>query len=140
MPWSTGIEITTELSAEELRLQARVAMSRRAGFVLPAIANVLEGLARAEAGRQALSDAIKRSNVGGLDGLYDRQKSGRSRHLNARRESERRWSRHRQSFRGIGYFACLVAPLRRQPGPQARRRYRIADGNRGRAPVHCSVG
>jgi transposase len=69
-------------------------MSRRAGFVLPAIANALEGLARAEAARlagmsgQALCNAIKCSNVGGLDGLYDRRKPGRPRHLNARQEGE----------------------------------------------------
>lgn len=86
--------LSTEYSAQELRGLARAEVNRRAALRMLAIANALAGLARAEAGRlagmsgQALCDAIKRYNSEGLEGLYDRPKSGRPRHLNARQERE----------------------------------------------------
>ena len=89
-----GLVISTEYSAQELRGLARAEVNRRAALRMLAIANALDGLARAEAGRlagmsgQALCDAIKRYNSEGLEGLYDRAKSGRPRHLNARQERE----------------------------------------------------
>src|SRR5262245_11929256 len=91
---SRAIEILTKLSADELRALARKESDRRAAMRMLAIANELDGYERAEAARlagmsdQALRDAIKRLNVEGLDGLYDRPRSGRPRRLNARQEAE----------------------------------------------------
>jgi transposase len=89
-----GLEICSTLSAQELRRLARGGSNRRASLRMLAIANALEGLARAEAARlagmsgQALCDAIKRYNAEGLEGLYDRPKPGRPRRLDDRQEGE----------------------------------------------------
>lgn len=91
---SRAIEILTELSAEELRAAARKADDRRAAMRMLAIANELDGYERAEAAQlagmsdQALRDAIKRFNAEGLEGLYDRRRSGRPRRLTAEQEAE----------------------------------------------------
>ena len=88
------IEIETKLSADELRVLARKESDRRAAMRMLAIANDLDGYERDEAARlagmsdQALRDAIKRFNAEGLDGLYDRPRSGRPRRLNAEQEAE----------------------------------------------------
>src|SRR5262245_37027003 len=88
------IEIVTKLSADELRALARKEGDRRAAMRMLAIANELDGYERAEAARlagmseQALRDAIKRLNAGGLDGLYDRPRSGRPRRLDAEQDAK----------------------------------------------------
>lgn len=75
--------ICTEFSPEELRRRSRAADDRRAGLRMLAIANAMEGMSRREAARladmsdQALVDAIKRYNAEGIDGLYDKPRSGR---------------------------------------------------------------
>jgi transposase len=59
-----------------------------------AVANELDGYEREEAARlagmsdQALRDAIKRLNAEGIDGLYDRPRSGRPRRLTAEHEAD----------------------------------------------------
>ena len=91
---SRAIEILTKLSADELRALARKEEDRRAAMRMLAIANELEGYQREEAARlagmsdQALRDAIKRLNAEGLDGLYDRPRSGRPRRLDAEQEAK----------------------------------------------------
>jgi transposase len=78
------IEILTEWSAEELRAAARKEADRRAAMRMLAIANELDGYERAE----ALRDAIKRLNAEGIEGLYDRPRSGRPRRLTAEQEAD----------------------------------------------------
>jgi transposase len=91
---SRVIEILTDWNADELRALARKEGDRRAAMRMLAIANELDGYERAEAARlagmsdQALRDAIKRLNAEGVDGLYDRPRSGRPRRLNAEQEAE----------------------------------------------------
>jgi transposase len=76
-----------DLSAGELRRQARREPNRRAALRMLAIAGALEGLSRAEAARlvgmerQALRDAVVRYNAEGRAGLYDRPKPGRPERL-----------------------------------------------------------
>jgi transposase len=88
------IEISTKLSADELRSLARKEGDRRAAMRMLAIANELDGYERAEAARlagmsdQALRDAIKRLNAEGIDGLHDRPRSGRPRRLTAEQEAQ----------------------------------------------------
>jgi putative transposase len=78
-----ALAIRQDVSADELRRLARREPDRRAAMRLLAIANALDGLSRAEAARlagmerQALRDAVVRSNAEGLDGLRDRPRSGR---------------------------------------------------------------
>jgi transposase len=78
-----ALAIRQDRSADELRRLARHEPDRRAAMRLLAIANALEGLARAEAARlagmerQALRDAVLRYNADGPDGLHDRSRSGR---------------------------------------------------------------
>ena len=81
--------IRDDLTPAALRRHARFAPNRRAALRMLAIANALEGLSRAEAARlagmerQALRDAVVRSNAEGLAGLYDRPKPGRPPRLSA---------------------------------------------------------
>ena len=88
------IEICTNLSSDKLRVLARKETNRRTAMRMLAIANELDGYDREEAARlagmsdQALRDAIKRLNTDGIDGLYDRPRSGRPRRLNAEQEQE----------------------------------------------------
>src|ERR1700739_353791 len=59
-----------------------------------AIASALEGKSRDQAARcagmdrQALRDAVVRHNAEGLDGLYDRERSGRPRFLREKQEAQ----------------------------------------------------
>jgi transposase len=59
-----------------------------------AIASALEGKSRDEAARcagmdrQALRDAVVRYNAENLDGLYDRDRSGRPRYLNKKQDAK----------------------------------------------------
>ena len=74
--------ICDKLSATELRKRGRQEPNRAAAARMMAIANALEGMTRAEAARlagmerQALRDAVLRYNAEGLNGLYDRPRSG----------------------------------------------------------------
>lgn len=75
--------ICTAYSSDELRHTARHEEDRRAAMRMLAIAAAIDGMPRPEAARcgdmtdQALRDAIRRYNVEGLDGLHDRERSGR---------------------------------------------------------------
>ena len=88
------ILICTALSPAELRaasLALDTTRERKRGL---AIAHVMEGLSRVEAGRltnqtdQAVKDAIRRYNAEGLAGLKDRPHTGRPRKLDAERRQE----------------------------------------------------
>jgi transposase len=88
-------DIRTDLhTAPELRALARTETSPRAAKRMLSLANALEGMSFTEAARvvgmerQALGDAAKRYNGEGLDGLYDREKPGRPRKLEAAQEKE----------------------------------------------------
>lgn len=83
------ISVTSMLSVADLlawALAAETARGRKRGL---AIAHVMEGRTRAEAGRltdqsdQAVKDAIKRYNAEGVAGLKDRPHKGRPRKLDA---------------------------------------------------------
>jgi transposase len=82
-----ALTIRDDLTPAALRRKARHAPNRRAALRMLAIANALEGMSRAEAARlagmerQALRDAVLRSNVEGVAGLYDRPKLGRPQRL-----------------------------------------------------------
>lgn len=88
------ILICTELSPAELRAAAFSAGTARERKRALAIAHVLEGMSRAEAGRltdqgdQAVKDAIQRYNAEGLAGLKDRAHTGRPRKLADERRQE----------------------------------------------------
>jgi transposase len=75
-----AIAIRSEVTAAELRARARKEPNRRAALRMLAIANVRDGMSRADAARaagierQSLCDAIKRFNAEGWAGLYDRPK------------------------------------------------------------------
>ena len=91
---SRAIEIATNLTADALRALARKETNQRAAMRMLAIAGELDGYDREEAARlagmsdQALRDAIKRLNAEGIDGLYDRPRSGRPRHLDEQQDAE----------------------------------------------------
>jgi hypothetical protein len=80
-----GLEIARRLTPARLRAEARTSGFARAAARMSTIANALEMPERKEAARlaglsgQALRDAILRYNAEGLDGLYDRPRSGRAR-------------------------------------------------------------
>jgi transposase len=88
------IAITTKFSSDKLRARARKESNRRAAMRMLAIANELDGYEREEAARlagmsdQALRDTIKRVNSEGIDGVYDRPRSGRPRRLTPEQEQE----------------------------------------------------
>jgi transposase len=75
--------ICTAYTSDVLRRFARHEEDRRAAMRMLAIAAAIDGMPRPEAARcgdmtdQALRDAIRRYNAEGLDGLHDRQRSGR---------------------------------------------------------------
>ena len=79
-------------SAAALRAVAKAEPVRRAAVRMLAIANALDGMDFTTAAgvvgldRQALTDAAKRYNAKGIDGLYDRQRSGRPRKLDTEQE------------------------------------------------------
>jgi hypothetical protein len=67
------IEICTILSSDKLRVLARKESNRRTAMRMLAIANELDG------------NPLNRE---GIDGLYDRPRSGRPRRLNAEQEKK----------------------------------------------------
>ena len=78
------IQITrTEFAAAELRHRARVASDPDQARRLLAIASILDGASRTDAAksagmeRQTLRDWVHRFNAEGVDGLKDRQRTGR---------------------------------------------------------------
>lgn len=86
-------EIRIDLhTAAALRAVAKTEPVRRAAVRMLAIANALDGMDfTTSAGvvgldRQALTEAAKRYNAEGIDGLYDRQRPGRPRKLDAEQE------------------------------------------------------
>ena len=84
----------TDLSAEDLRGQARRAQDGDQACRLLALALVLEGASRTAAARaggmdrQTLRDWVIRYNEAGVDGLRDRPRSGRRPRLNAEQLAE----------------------------------------------------
>ncbi len=78
----------------DLRRLARGEAVPRAARRMLAIANAMDGLVLTQAARvvgierQSLGDAIRRYNVEGLAGLYDRPKPGRPRKLTSVQEDE----------------------------------------------------
>ena len=88
------IPICNELSPAALRAAALAADTPRERKRGLAIAHVMEGMSRIEAGRltdqsdQAVKDAIKRYNADGFAGLKDRPHTGRPRKLTADRLQE----------------------------------------------------
>lgn len=78
-----ALEISTAMTAAELRAWARRCGNGRAAARAYAIANALEGMSRADAARlagmerQALRDAVVRYNAEGTAGLFDRPKGHR---------------------------------------------------------------
>lgn len=78
-----GVLVRADVSAEDLRKQARLEQDVRVVRRALAIAMVLEGHSRKSAARavgmerQAVRDAIQRYNAEGWSGLYDRPRSGR---------------------------------------------------------------
>ena len=101
-----ALAIRDDLTPAALRRHARREPNRRAALRMLAIANALEGMSRAEAARlagmerQALRDAVVRSNAEGLAGLYDRPKPGRPPRL------------------GEAEQAALAAHIFRDPNPE----------------------
>jgi transposase len=83
-----------ELSAAELRREARRCRDAAASRRMLALALVLEGCPRAEAARhagmdrQTLRDWVHRYNAGGLAGLRDRRRPGRKPCLTPEQEAE----------------------------------------------------
>jgi putative transposase len=78
-----GLPIREDLSAEELRRQARREIDGRVGRRLLAIANALDGMSRKQAARaagmdrQTLRDWVIRYNRGGAAALFDAWGDGR---------------------------------------------------------------
>jgi transposase len=78
-----SLPIRQDLSAVELRYQARKENDARVSRRLLALAMALDGISRGEAARQsgmdrqALRDWVVRYNAEGIDGLRDRQRPGR---------------------------------------------------------------
>ena len=89
-----ALEIGDDMTAEALRRAARAETDGRATARTYAIAGALDGLSRAEAARlagmerQALRDAVLRTNAEGLAGLRDRPKGRPKRRLSAAQEAE----------------------------------------------------
>jgi transposase len=78
-----SVEITRKIEAKELRRLGRLEKSGRVAARMFAIANALDGMSRetsaklAGMDRQALRDWVHRFNAEGIEGLRDRQRSGR---------------------------------------------------------------
>ena len=88
-------EINRDLhTSAELRAAARGKLATLTIKRLLAIANALDGMTFTDAARaagmerQALGDAVKRYNAGGIDGLVDPPRGGRPRYLTPQQESE----------------------------------------------------
>ena len=78
-----ALEIRDDLTAAGLRAHAAREGKNRAARRMPAIANALDGMSRADAARaagmdrQVLRDAVTRCNAEGIAGLHDRPSTGR---------------------------------------------------------------
>jgi transposase len=89
-----AVEISTRMTSAELRVAARQCGCSRAAMRMTAIANAIDGMKRSDAAalagleRQALRDSILAYNEEGLDGLYDRPRSGRPCKLGADERKE----------------------------------------------------
>ncbi len=92
MPAGFTTDIAAHHEASELRKRAKGDLPPAMVKRMLAIANALDGMDRTSAAaaagldRQALRDAILRYNAEGLDGLRDRQRTGRPRQLTAAQE------------------------------------------------------
>jgi transposase len=90
------VPVRTDLTAAEVREQARVAATPDQARRLLAIALVLEGSSRADAARstgmdrQTLRDWVHRFNAAGPAGLVERKAPGRQRRLSAAQRDELR--------------------------------------------------
>jgi transposase len=95
MATGTKTEIRTDLfTAGELRQAAKGNLPALTIKRMLAIANALDGMTFTDAARaagierQSLGDAAKRYNAEGIDGLYDRRRSGRPCRLSDAQQSE----------------------------------------------------
>lgn len=88
-----GLSVRPDKSSDELRLLARGEKDARVVRRALAIALILDGYSRKNAAlavgleRQAVRDAVRRYNVEGWDGLYDRPRSGRPKKLSPEQEA-----------------------------------------------------
>lgn len=89
-----AVEISTRMTSAELRSAARTCGCSRAAMRMVAIANALDGMKRCDAAaqagleRQALRDAVLAYNEDGIEGLYDRPRSGRPCKLDTKQRAE----------------------------------------------------
>lgn len=92
--WRTGTKVRRNIGAAVLRKQARREKDGRVVARLFGIANILDGMERGEAARQAgmtrqtLRDWVLRYNADGIDGLRDRPKGHAKRTLTPEQEKE----------------------------------------------------
>ena len=93
---SRRLEVVAQHSAAELRRAARHEVDRRAAMRLIGIAETIDGedrqtaAERADMSDQSLRDAIKRYNAEGIEGLYDRPRTGRPAKLSGAQRDELR--------------------------------------------------
>ena len=93
---SRRLEVAAQHSAADLRRAARHEVDRRAAMRLIGIAETIDGedrqtaAERADMSDQALRDAIKRYNAEGIEGLYDRPRTGRPSKLSGAQRDELR--------------------------------------------------
>ena len=121
------VAVRTDLTAGEVREQARAAATPDQARRLLAIALVLEGASREDAARstgmdrQTLRDWVHRFNAAGADGLVDRKAPGRQRRLSQDQLDELALCLERGRDRaGRGGAVAPDRPLR--PGRAALRR------------------
>jgi transposase len=101
-----ALAVRGDIATEELRRLARLEDDGRVACRLLALANALDGMSREQAakqagmGRQTLRDWVIRFNVGGVEGLRDRPRSGRP------------------PFLGEGQMAAFKALVLRGPDPE----------------------
>ena len=92
--WKAGIEVRRDISAVVLRKKARTETDGGVVSRLFGIANIVDGMQRGQAARQAgmtrqtLRDWVHRYNAEGIDGLRDRSKGHAKRALTAEQEQE----------------------------------------------------
>jgi len=92
--WKTGIEVRRDITATVLRKKARDEKDGRAASRLFAIANVLDGMSREEAARQAgmtrqtLRDWVIRYNAKGVEGVHNAPQGHAERALTPEQEEK----------------------------------------------------
>jgi transposase len=92
--WKTGIEVRRDITAAVLRKKARDEKDGRAASRLFAIANVLDGMSREDAARQAgmtrqtLRDRVIRYNANGIEGIRNAPKGHAKRALTPEEEEK----------------------------------------------------